>query len=68
MKRAVLFILSAGVLLVFGVVLLTPADDPEDVQRSVPAADADAQIALGKYLALAGNCAGCHTARGGAPY
>lgn len=25
-------------------------------------------VALGAYLALAGNCAGCHTARGGAPY
>lgn len=26
------------------------------------------QIERGRYLALAGNCAGCHTARGGAPY
>ncbi len=26
------------------------------------------QIRRGAYLALAGNCAGCHTARGGAPY
>lgn len=25
-------------------------------------------LARGAYLALAGNCAGCHTARGGAPY
>jgi hypothetical protein len=25
-------------------------------------------VARGAYLALAGNCAGCHTARGGAPY
>ncbi len=25
-------------------------------------------VARGSYLALAGNCAGCHTARGGAPY
>jgi mono/diheme cytochrome c family protein len=25
-------------------------------------------IARGAYLALAGNCAGCHTARGGVPY
>lgn len=68
MKRAVLFIFITGVLLVFGVALWTPADDPGDMQRSVPAANAEAQIALGKYLALAGNCAGCHTARGGAPY
>ncbi len=26
------------------------------------------QVARGAYLALAGNCAGCHTARSGAPY
>jgi mono/diheme cytochrome c family protein len=26
------------------------------------------QVAKGAYLALAGNCATCHTARGGAPY
>lgn len=26
------------------------------------------QVARGAYLALAGNCAGCHTAPGGAPY
>ncbi|GAC1389633.1 MAG: cytochrome c [Variovorax sp.] len=26
------------------------------------------QVERGRYLALAGNCAGCHTARGGAPY
>jgi mono/diheme cytochrome c family protein len=27
-----------------------------------------AQVERGRYLALAGNCAGCHTARGGAEY
>lgn len=33
------------------------------------AAGADAALlARGAYLARAGNCAGCHTARGGAPY
>jgi len=34
---------------------------------SMPGADA-ALIARGAYLARAGNCIGCHTARGGAPY
>ena len=34
-----------------------------------PSAVADAAtLARGAYLARAGNCAGCHTARGGAPY
>ena len=35
--------------------------------RADRAASPDA-VARGAYLALAGNCAGCHTARGGAPY
>ena len=34
---------------------------------SRPAAD-KAMVERGAYLALAGNCAGCHTARGGLPY
>jgi mono/diheme cytochrome c family protein len=37
--------------------------------RSNPAPAADsALVARGAYLALAGNCAGCHSARGGKPY
>lgn len=48
---------------------------PETAARpaSAPVADTgtgtDADlVARGAYLALAGNCAGCHTARGGEPY
>jgi mono/diheme cytochrome c family protein len=33
-----------------------------------PVAPTPALIERGAYLALAGNCAGCHTQRGGAPY
>ena len=33
-----------------------------------PATPAPDAVARGAYLALAGNCAGCHTARGGQPY
>jgi cytochrome c553 len=36
--------------------------------RVVPATDRAAQVERGAYLARAGHCAGCHTARGGAPY
>ena len=32
------------------------------------AASADEQIETGRYLAVAANCAGCHTAAGGEPY
>lgn len=31
-------------------------------------ADTPARIERGRYVALAGNCAGCHTVRGAAPY
>jgi mono/diheme cytochrome c family protein len=42
----------------------------EDKLPEVPAAftATPALVERGRYLALAGNCAGCHTARGGAPY
>ena len=35
---------------------------------SVAVSNGAAQVERGRYLALAGNCAACHTARGGAPY
>ena len=37
-------------------------------RRRPPFEATPAQVERGRYLALAGNCAGCHTARGGAPY
>ncbi len=42
----------------------------EDKLPNTPAAfnATPAQVERGRYLALAGNCAGCHTALGGAPY
>ena len=42
----------------------------EDKLPQTPAAfdPTPAQVERGRYLALAGNCEGCHTARGGAPY
>ena len=42
----------------------------EDPLPATPAAfdPTPAQVERGRYLALAGNCAGCHTARGGASY
>ena len=68
MKRALL----AGVVAIviaaaafMAVVDTTERDEPPPANAS---RSAEAQIALGRYLALAGNCAGCHTARGGAPY
>lgn len=40
-----------------------PLGPPGDAFSSTPA-----QVEHGAYLARAGNCAGCHTARGGLPY
>jgi len=42
----------------------------EDKLPDAPAAfhATPAQVERGRYLALAGNCAGCHTTRGGSPY
>lgn len=40
-----------------------------EIAATQPLASADpAQVARGAYLARAGNCQACHTARGGAPY
>lgn len=40
---------------------------PEVDEAAAPAAQAET-VERGRVLALAGNCAACHTARGGAPY
>lgn len=42
-------------------------ESPVDAASGTAASD-PAQLQRGAYLALAGNCAGCHTARGGAAY
>lgn len=42
--------------------------EPGAAGQSLALAAAPGQAERGAYLALAGNCAGCHTARGGAAY
>jgi mono/diheme cytochrome c family protein len=67
-KRATL--LWSAVALIAGAsafILIGPREH-DDMEPPGVAEPADAQLARGRYLALAGNCAGCHTARGGAPY
>lgn len=64
---ALLSFIVVLVLLAAGVTLLNlrgeaPAAD------TVPFEATPAQIEHGRYLALAGNCAGCHTVRGGEAY
>ena len=51
------------------VALLNVRDEPDLSAGPEPASPpTPQQIERGAYLARAGNCAGCHTARGGAPY
>lgn len=44
------------------------AHDPGSELKSAIVTDPAAQLKRGEYLARAGNCAACHTARGGQPY
>ena len=43
-------------------------DGPAPPDEALAMKSTPAQVERGRYLALAGNCASCHTARGGAPY
>ena len=60
--------LTAIALAVFAAIVITGVRERNDEQPSAPpqTVDRTEQITRGRYLALAGNCAGCHTARGGA--
>lgn len=66
--RVVAAVLAAAVLLLgalIGMELSATALPPQT--GDLPMAD-DATVARGAYLARAGNCVACHTARGGEPY
>ena len=54
-------------LLIAGVLLMNLRDESRRSATPTPLPTTE-QISRGAYLALAGNCAGCHTAPGGAPY
>lgn len=65
---AIVLVLALLVLAALAIVALNLRG--EDELPEVPAAftATPAQVERGRYLALAGNCAGCHTMRGGASY
>ena len=58
-------LLAAGAAIIFWLNLRGEA--PIDADAAVRPASPEL-VARGAYLALAGNCAACHTARGGVPY
>lgn len=62
-----LVLLAVGIAAVALVWTLNVRDESPLTDRP-PAAPNAEQIRRGEYLARAGNCAACHTARGGAPY
>jgi mono/diheme cytochrome c family protein len=60
-------VLALGLALAFGAVMGLDGEVPLTDSKGPAEASAE-QLARGRTLALAGNCATCHTARGGAPY
>ena len=72
MKRLARWVLGAAALaglLVAAVAVLNLRDESPVTDDDPAAVRAGAeQLERGAYLARAGNCAACHTARGGAPY
>jgi mono/diheme cytochrome c family protein len=67
-KRLLWIVLAAIVLVPLLVIGIEMAREPGRDEAGAPAADAAGQVARGAYLARAGNCMGCHTARGGRQY
>lgn len=51
-----------------GAIWALNVQDETDVRTTAAFAPTDSLIARGAYLARAGNCMACHTARGGASY
>ncbi|MBC7955819.1 MAG: cytochrome c [Cytophagales bacterium] len=68
MKRALLAVLAVILLLAAAVYALNLRDEERLAQKQDRAQATATQVARGEDLALAGNCMGCHTARGGEPY
>ncbi|OUM03401.1 c-type cytochrome [Variovorax sp. JS1663] len=71
MRRILYTLIALGVLMVLaalGLVALNLRGEDPLPETSVAFASTPDLVERGRYLALAGNCAGCHTARGGAAY
>lgn len=68
LKRLALALVFAVLIIPVAIVGMQLVSDPGSDMASVAPPDAAQQVEHGKYLALAGNCMGCHTARGGQAY
>lgn len=67
-RRIVGWLLAFAALLIVVVLALNVRDEPRIPAGPETFAATPQQIERGAYLARAGNCAACHTARGGAEY
>ena len=68
LRRALLALVLLIVALAGIVIALNLRDEDEIASDTTTFVFTPADITRGEYLARAGNCIGCHTARGGAPY
>lgn len=68
MKRILLLLLAVVIALPVLIIGTQLVHDPASDQPSPPVSSKDEQLIRGEYLAHAGNCMGCHTARGGEQY
>ncbi|MDM0115145.1 c-type cytochrome [Variovorax sp. J22R133] len=72
MRRSAIYALAALAALlsiaVLAVVMLNVQGEDELPSHAAAFESSPAMVERGRYLALAGNCAGCHTPRGGVPY
>jgi mono/diheme cytochrome c family protein len=68
MVTTALALLIALALLLGALVAWLNVRGEEPIDATPPRAATPEQIERGAYLARAGNCVGCHTARGGTPY
>jgi mono/diheme cytochrome c family protein len=68
MKRLLFILLAILILIPAAVIAFQQLHEPGRDQTAAPPASREAQLARGALLARAGNCAACHTQRGGQPY
>jgi mono/diheme cytochrome c family protein len=63
-----IFLVTLALLATVAVVALNIRGEDKLPDNAAAFASTPAMVERGRYLALAGNCAGCHTTRGGAAY
>jgi mono/diheme cytochrome c family protein len=68
MKRILILVLLLIVLVPLAVIGYQMMVEPGANEPSAPVGNLSEQVNRGQYLALAGDCMACHTARGGAAY